>query len=352
MVWTYVLQLVIAVLFSVRLHGQLASILDHSLAAQRLTKGFDLGVLADTFMRMGEGPSGGPAAPYAGVPLFALLYLLLTAGTLFVYQLASGQLTSSEVPETRSTGGSPIGERTIVEKARLSTLLSIGLRYFWRFVRLLLIAAPVTLLILAPLSALRTHWLKASDDHGVIEQALFIRGLITSAAIALIACALRLYFDLTEVYTVQLGLRGDRRIRKSLAPAWRALRSNFAPAYGSFLLIAILGYAAFGLFSWAALLHLTTTYVFFLFLLSQIGIFLLLASRFWQRGMETALALAFPISLASSIVEPLAAPQLPAHPEAESAAARPVSDPIPDPEPEPPYFPPSSSQEGEPNRLS
>ena len=323
LVWTYVLQLGIAMLFSLRLHGEFSTILNHSLIAQRLANGFDVGVLLDTFMRIGEGPSGGPVAPYAGVPMFLLLYILLTAGTLFVYQVDGGN--------------------TINEKARLSTLLSNGLRYFWRFVRLLLIAAPVTLLLLGPLSALRTHWLNASDKHGVIEQSLFIRGIITGAVILLLACALRLYFDLTEVYTVQLGLRGDRRIRKSLAPAWRALRSCFAPAYSSFLLIAALGWAGFALFTWASLLHLATPYVFFLFLLSQIGMFLLLASRFWQRGMETALALALPIPL------PAPAPvALPDHVEESAVLIQPAEDPIPDPEPEPPYFPPASEDIGGP----
>ncbi len=320
LVWTYALQFAIAAVFSLRLHMQLRDLLDHSLAAQRLASGFDLGVLAEPLMRISKGPSGGSVAPYAGIPIFALLYLLLTAGTLFVYQSN--------------------------EKARLSTLLSTGLRYFWRFIRLLLIAAPVSLLILGALSALRTHWLTSADKHGVIEEALFIRSAHSGLVLLLVVCALRLYFDLTEVYTVQLGLRDDRRIRKSLAPAWRVFRHNFARAYGSFLLIAALAAAAFAACSRLALPLLPTRHVGSMFLLGQIGIFLLLASRFWQRGMETALAEANPIPIPAPVFTPDYRTEAEPHPRIPADAPIPEdapipADAIPDLEPEPPYFPPS-----------
>jgi hypothetical protein len=274
LLWTYVFSLGLALIFSVRLHTQLASILDNSLAAQRLTNGFDLSTVASTFLRFQGTPEGGRAGSYSAVPLFFILYFLLLPGTLFCYQTSS--------------------------PARLSTLLHQGLLYFWRFIRITILTLLISGLILGLLSFLQTKWAEHVDDHAVGLHS-FLARMTGVVILVLVACFLRLYFDLVEVYTVQLGLhirsngKSDRRVRRTLGPAWRVLRANFAEAYPIFLFLAILGAAAVLVTARISTHMLAQPRVWPMFLLTQIGLFLMLLTRFWQRGVETSLALQHPI---------------------------------------------------------
>src|SRR5271170_826380 len=124
--WTYAFNLVLAFLFSIPFNLRFSTLLNHSLAAQRLSSGFDLGTLGETYLHLHEGPVGdaGSAAGHVSIPLYLLVYFLLVPGTLFCYQ--------TNTP------------------ARLGTLLQQGLAYFWRFVRITLLAFIISALILWP----------------------------------------------------------------------------------------------------------------------------------------------------------------------------------------------------------
>src|ERR1700692_1433421 len=87
--WAYNFNLGFAILFTVRLHNQFSSIMDHSLAAQRLMGGFDLGTMGETLLSLQDGPSGGRAGSYSAIPLYLLVYFLLVPGTLYCYQTKS-----------------------------------------------------------------------------------------------------------------------------------------------------------------------------------------------------------------------------------------------------------------------
>lgn len=88
LLWTFALNLGIALVFSLRVNAQLASILDHSLAAERLNSAFDLGTLQMTLHRLGYmAPSTGTTA-YVGLPIYLLVYFFLVPGTLFCYRTA------------------------------------------------------------------------------------------------------------------------------------------------------------------------------------------------------------------------------------------------------------------------
>ena len=320
LLWTYVFNLGLAVLFSLHLHAQIASIMDHSLASQRLIGGFDLGTVGNLFLRLHDASSGSATTSnYASIPLFLILYFLLVPGTLFCYQTNS--------------------------RTRLSTLLHQGLLYFWRFVRITILTLLVSGLILGPLSFLQTKWAEHVDNHAVGLHAFLGRnaGLVI---LFVIASILRLYFDLVEVYTVQLGLhirnngKSDRRVRRTLRPAWRTLRAHFAEAWPVFFFLTILGAASVIVTARISMHMLAQPRVWPMFLLAQAGLFLMLLTRFWQRGAETSLALQHPM---------YPAPQLPIRPVvthtslprpapiAEHPLEQPttsqVADPIPNPEP-------------------
>jgi hypothetical protein len=332
LLWAYVFNLALAFLFSLSLNLQLSKLLNHSLAAQRLSSGFDLGPIGETYLHLHEGPLGdaGAVTGHASIPLFLIVYFLLVPGTLFCYQ--------TDAP------------------ARLGTLLKQGLLHFWRFVRITILTLLVSGLILGPLFFLQGKWADRVDDH-IVGRPAFLLILAGNIVIFLVASILRLYFDLVEVYTIQLGQyfrpalfgnqpRHDRRVRRTLAHAWRTLRHHFTEAWPIFLFLSLLGFAAVILTARISIHMLAQPRVWPTFLLAQFGLFLLLLTRFWQRGAETSLSLQNPIlppplpplRSVSGTVDPLD----PLHPSRrirlapEPHAVPPTPEPISNPEPAPP----------------
>ena len=177
------------------------------------------------------------------------------------------------------------------EKPRLATILRAGIEYFWRFFRLLIFAAIISGVILGLLGWLRSIYLKNADKH-YVEAAFDVRLLLTLAVLLLIALVLRIWFDLAEVYVVRMGQNGDRRVRRSLAPAWRLLRQHFGPLFLSYFAAGFVGVLGFAFFIWIWFLGQASHLTLLVFLLSQIGLLFLLASRIWQRGIVSALVLA------------------------------------------------------------
>ena len=321
LLWTYVFNLGLALIFSISFHSQFASILDHSLVSQRLIGGFDLGTVIDARLHLYDASGGVTVGSYSAIPLYLLVYFLLVPGTLFCYQ--------TKAP------------------ARLSTLLHQGLLHFWRFVRITILTLLISGLILGPLFFLQSKWAAHVDDHAVGLRA-FLATLVGYVVIFLVASVLRLYFDLVEVYTVQLGLhlrrngKSDRRVRRTLAPAWRTLRAHFSKAWLVFLFLTLLGAAAVILTARISMHMLAQPRVWPTFLLAQLGLFLLLLTRFWQRGAETSLALQNPIITPAALpILPIVGrtdpvdPLHPNHPIAPAPAfpGPPIAEPISNPEP-------------------
>jgi hypothetical protein len=309
LLWTYAFNLLLAFLFSISLYRQLSTLLSHSLAAQRLSSGFDLGTIAETYVHLHQGPVGdaGIASGHASIPIYLVLYFLLIPGTLFCYQT-----------------GSP---------ARIATLFHQGLLFFWRFIRITLLTLLVSALILGPLLSLQNQWVDHIDER-VVGRPAFFYTLGGYILLFLVASILRLYFDLVEVYTVQLGLqlrdnsKPDRRVRYALRPAWRTLCAHFAQAWPIFLFLSILGFAAVVLTARAAMHMLAQPRVWPTFLLAQLGLFFLLFTRFWQRGVETSLSLQNPIINTADPLHPQRL-QLNYEPRTTPATHEPISNPEP-----------------------
>jgi len=332
LLWAYGFNLALALLFSIPFNLQVSALLNHSLAAQRLSTGFDVGTIAETYLHMHEGPvrNIGAGFGHTSIPLYLLVYFLLVPGTLFCYQ--------TNTP------------------ARLSTLLQQGFVYFWRFIRITLLTLITSALILGPLYFLQGKWADHVDDH-LVGRSAFLHILAGNIILLLVASILRLYFDLVETYTVQLGLhlrpaafgrqaKPDRRVRRTLGPAWRTLRTNFSQAWPIFLLLAIIGFAAVILTARISMHMLAQPRVWPTFLLAQFGLFLMLLTRFWQRGVETSLVLQNPIP--NPVLPPILPitgtvdPIDPLHPtrrtqlSPEPDSNLPTHEPISNPEPAPP----------------
>ena len=90
--------------------------------------------------------------------------------------------------------------------ARLFALLESGFHYFWRFVRITLTTVLVAGLAMAGILQLQNLW-SGHLDKLQQSRGVFFLGLAGYIVVGLVAAFLRVYFDLVEVYTVQLALQ-------------------------------------------------------------------------------------------------------------------------------------------------
>ena len=177
LLWTYGANLVVALALSWRMHAQLSTLLDHSLEAQKLNAQFDLGAALLAWRATTHGVPSSGASQWLSVPLYFAVYFMLVPGTLFTYRVQA--------------------------PAQLSILLRTGARMFWRFVRITLLTLLISAVILTPLMLLAGWWSGFVDDRMVGWEALALEHL-GWVLVLLVAMLLRLYFDLVQVYTVQL----------------------------------------------------------------------------------------------------------------------------------------------------
>ena len=89
----------------------------------------------------------------------------------------------------------------------------------------------------------------------------------------------------------------ERQIRRTFKPAWRTFRRNFLRLYLTFLLLSLIGLTAGNVSARIAMHSLAKPRVWPMFVLAQLGLFLMLFTRFWQRGAETVLVLDNPIQV-------------------------------------------------------
>jgi hypothetical protein len=264
-VWVYAVNLVFALLASIPFATGLSSYLDHSLAAQKIAGTIDIANIVELVLHVrdtGFYPMVMHTAGWVGLLQLLVLFFLF-AGSVFVFVAA--------------------------EPPQLSVLLRGGVAYFWRFVRAALLAGGSAAIVLCVLLALRAGLL-ARVDAVYVERRLFLYAAVSGAVVLLVALLLRLWWDLVEVYIVRNAMDGERRVHLALVPAFRLLFRYFFRIFGSFLLTGLAGVTALALCLslWKAL---PAHQVWIAALLAQIGLFLLLVSRFWQRGLEATLVM-------------------------------------------------------------
>ena len=268
LVFTYFFNAAIAWLASAGLRTQYSEVTASSLAAQRLIGGFDLGVVFDATRRVSEGPHGIMVTSALSIPVYLLVFFLFVPGTLYAYQTD--------------------------KYLGLSGLLYKGVQGLLSFARIALLTLVIAIPVLGLASVVQAAWAHFLDNH-ILGMAGFALRLAGIFAVFLLACLLRLYFDLVEVHTVALGQtlrpngKPDRRIRKALRPAFQSLRAHFGRTYTLFVALALLGGAAVYFLGFSALRHLAQPRAWPTLLLAQLGLFLMLFTRFWQRAAETIL---------------------------------------------------------------
>jgi hypothetical protein len=264
-VWVYAVNLGFALLAGIPFSSGLAPYLDHSLAAKNIAGTLDLSYLAELAIQVrdtGFLPMNMQTAQWLGMLQILVLFVLFT-GSMFVFVAA--------------------------EPPRFSVLLRGGIAYFWRFVRAAVVAGLIAAIILGFLLGIRSLLLHRAGSV-YVERKLFVFSAISALLVLLVGLLVRLWWDLVEVYIVRNAMDGERSIRQALRPALRLLLRHFVRAFGSFLLAGLAG--VFGLAVCLFLWRLLPAHqVWMACLLAQLGLFFLLAGRFWQRGVETTLVM-------------------------------------------------------------
>ncbi len=287
--WIFTVNFVLA-FFSI--HGVIprtGAILDHSLAAQRLVNGFDLGALEEMMVQPGVSPLDVSPAAMAYSFLFFVFMLFMTGGILEVYR-RDIRLSTSEFFEACGA-------------------------FFWRLTRIVIFL----LLCLIPIGILH-HILRAIADHIGDNAVSAMTGvwwqLAAGIVIVLLILILRLWFDVAEIHCVA---QNERRVRRSLGGAWRITFGNFSALFGLFLGISVIAWIGFGFGLWLWMYVLPPTAIWTAFFLAQLMILWWIAMRLWQRSAETLwykryLARAEEIFPAAPMHYPVVTPQPPPSP--------------------------------------
>jgi len=285
--WAFFLNLLLAAIATVPYIAQLSDLLNHSRAAHNLAGRLDLGAYAELVGHLGERPSGIWNSAMSLDFLFAIVLFIFTPAILSIY-------LDDEV-------------------ASLGNMFRIGLRFFWRMVRIALLFALIGGITIGILGALRGGLLTKLDDI-YVERGYFAWSLLTGLVVGAIAVFFRLWFDLAELLVVErgtyhIGRIEDRAVRRTLGPAFRLFRAGFLRLYFSFIFVGALGVAglALALVLWHAMPARANLLA---FIFAQIGLFLLLTARFWQRGIEVAW-FEFAGAAVTPVVAPITSPEIP-----------------------------------------
>lgn len=303
-VWFYVLNVALAWFGTVAFSNQAHEMLDHSLVAERLVKGFDFGVFVEMLSQPELGTTKTSGAPAID---FAFLFFVLTA--LFLPGVLQGYASTYRLP-------------------REDFFRACG-RNLWRFIRLMIVAGIVMGIVAGVLFGIRGA-LVSSADKSTNELLQVYVSFVGLAVIFLVMAALRIWFDLAQADVV---LSDQRAVRRSIAKGFRHTWRSLGRLLGSYVATTIVALVLLAGGVWFWMKFIPAAGITRATLFSQLLLFLLLIPRFWQRGIAVTYYLqnmVEPIPVQVFTPAPVVVPPVVAEPVVP--AAPPV---IPDAAPEP-----------------
>ncbi|MGH9677140.1 MAG: hypothetical protein ACRD36_08560, partial [Candidatus Acidiferrum sp.] len=224
---------------------------------ERLVHGFDVAALGGLAQQPGVSPLDVSTTALAYSVVFFAFMLFITGGILEVYRRDS-RMNTAEFFE--SSGA-----------------------FLWRFVRLVIFL----LICLIPI-AIFHRILHGIGDHieetAISPMASIWFRIAVGIVILFLLIVLRLWFDMAEVHSVA---QNERRMRRSLAVAWRLTFGNFGRLFWLYFSISIVGVIGFCIGLWLWMYILPPAAITGAFFLSQAMILWWLATRLWQRAGET-----------------------------------------------------------------
>jgi hypothetical protein len=287
--WIFAVNFVLAGMGAVVFMQQVSLVLDHSLQSQALVHGFNPIVFASLLMEAREAASAGPASVCLAL-VFFIFMLFVEGGLLQVYRLDRG-LSKGEFFEASG-------------------------RFFWRFVRLLI----MLLIVLIPVGIINS--LAGRASHFMDERSpspvpgIWVR-LIGLLVVLFLMQAVRLWFDMAQIRAVA---EDERAMRRALGRAFKITFGNFGSLYWLYLRISIAAWLAMAALLWIWVTRVRPESIGVSFLVTQLIALSWLGTRLWQRAGET---LWYQRRFPAPVTEP------------EAASTPP---PVPAPEPEAPEF--------------
>ena len=256
--WIYLVNLLLALIATGGFARRAGGILNHSLAADRLVHGFDIGTLASLIYKP-ESPLNGSVSALLGSSfLFTVFLLFVTGGLLVTYY------------NDRPLSIGPFFE-------------ACG-HYFWRLVRLMILFA-FLLIPIGMLGGTAAALFRRVDARSVSPFPAIHFLEATLVVIVFLLMCVRLWFDMAQVIAVA---DDEPRIRKALKRAASLLRHNFVPLFWLYLRISLVGWIGFGAALHVWIYHLPPGSIKPAILLAQTSIIVWLATRLWQRASEAA----------------------------------------------------------------
>src|ERR1022692_337189 len=213
-VWFYLLNLIFAHLGAAVFNDKAHGILDHSLYADKLLHGLNVGVLVELLARPEFGALHSSAQP---AMIFAVLFFL--ASLLFMPGVLLGYASHHRLPGDefyRACG-----------------------RNVWRFVRLLLCFVVIAGMFAGILFGVQNALIDAADQTSNERLPFFIQ-LAGTTIVFLVLTVIRIWFDLAQT---DLVLRDQPAVRKSVASGFRKMRRNLGRLLVGYVVIAIVALA-------------------------------------------------------------------------------------------------------------
>jgi len=281
--WLFVVNLVLGHLSIFAMVSRWAGVLDHSLAADQLYHGFNLGRYIELGMQPGMGFGTASPAIAAFAIVFFVFMLFVTGGILEAYR-SPYKISTADFFQASGT-------------------------WFWRFVRLLIMFVIVLIPVAFAASAIK-NWSGDLSDNAAPEKLGFWVDVIGAVVIWFIAMCLRLWFDVAQVHAVATG---ERAMRRALKRAFSMVFGNFGTVFPLYLVPSLLSLVGMGviLLIWTKLPTAATGVS---FVVLELGMLLWLGTRLWQRAGETAWYQRTQVPApAETVVPPIAS--LPGEPE-------------------------------------
>ena len=269
-VWFYLLNLALAWLGAATFRSQGHDFLDHSLQSGRLLHGFDIGVVVEMFLQpeFGQAHASGASGLY-----FALLFFVATA--LFLPGVLQGYASTFRLP-------------------REDFFRACG-RNLWRFIRLMIVAGIVFLIVAGALFGIK-GLLEKRAAESTYELLGFEVRVVSLVVIFLVMTALRIWFDLAET---DLVLSDQRAVRRSIGAGFRHMWRNLGRLLGTYVATTVVAAILLGAGLGIWVRFVPPASVLGAFVVSQLMLLLLLIPRFWQRGLAVSYYL-------ENMVEPVA----------------------------------------------
>lgn len=284
--WIFVVNFVLACMGTGTFVGQVSPVLDHSLQGQALVHGFNPIVFSALLMEA-HGASAARMASVCLVLVFFIFMVFVEGGLLELYRL-DRKMTKGEFSEASG-------------------------RFFWRFVRLLI----MLLIVLIPVGIifnLRTRASHLLDERSPNPAAGIWVQLTGLLVVLFLMQAVRLWFDMAQVRAVA---EDERAMRRALGRAFKITFGNFGSLYWMYLRISIMAWLVMAALLWIWVRLVRPEWIGVSFLLTQLILLSWLGTRLWQRASET---IWYQRRLPGVVKEPEPAPAPPPAPALEAEA--------------------------------